>query len=404
MEQNEPLLVEYWPLDRIKPYAKNARKISKAAVDKVAKSIQEFGFRQPIVVAPDGVIIVGHVRRMAAAQLGLNGAPVHVATGLTEAQVRQYRLMDNRSHEEARWDADILTLEMQDMQLAGMSLELTGFSGSERDRSLAKPQGEEDAIPGPPKVPTTVRGDLWVMGDHRLLCGDATSEPDVARLMNGEKAGLMATDPPYGISYDSADLHEHGVSYARIDGDHHEDRKLQEFLEKCFRAALTALRPNAAWYLWHAMLSQGFFAAAAAANVILHRQIIWNKPVLVFGRGQYHWKHELCFMGWVKGNEPPDYGNHTDVTVWDIPGVALKDRREFEHSTPKPVELFRRPIAKHLQRSEIAFEPFSGTGPQFIAAEATGRRCFGVEIEPLHCDVIVRRWEAFTGRKAARAQ
>lgn len=109
-------------------------------------------------------------------------------------------------------------------------------------------------------------------------------------------------------------------------------------------------------------------------------------------------------MGWVKGNEPPDYGNHTDVTVWDIPGVALKDRREFEHSTPKPVELFRRPIAKHLQRSEIAFEPFSGTGPQFIAAEATGRRCFGVEIEPLHCDVIVRRWEAFTGRKAARAQ
>jgi DNA modification methylase len=153
--------------------------------------------------------------------------------------------------------------------------------------------------------------------------------------------------------------------------------------------------------MWHAMLTQGFFAAAAAAaHVVLHRQIIWVKPVLVFGRGQYHWKHELCFMGWVKGNRPPDYGDHKDTTVWEVGGVSQAERKEFEHATPKPVELFRRPILKHLKAGAIAYEPFAGTGPQFIAAEETGRCCYGLEIEPAYCDVIVTRWQNFTGKKA----
>lgn len=240
------------------------------------------------------------------------------------------------------------------------------------------------------------------VGQHRLLCGDSTSAEDVRRLMGGQKAGLIATDPPYGISYDSATLHEHGVSYAKIDGDHHEDEALQAFLEKVFHCALKAILPNAAWYLWHAMLTQGFFAAAAAAaaHVILHRQIIWVKPVLVFGRGQYHWRHELCFMGWVKGHPPPNLTGYTDTTVWEVTGVSQAERREFNHSTPKPVELFRRPILKHLQPGEICYEPFAGSGPQFVAAELTGRLCFGLEIDPAYTDVIVARWQNLTQRAA----
>jgi len=282
-------------------------------------------------------------------------------------------------------------------------LESTGFSLREIDKFTVSVNPAEDAVPPVPEVPVTKPGDLWILGGHRLLCGDSTKADQVLRLMGEQRAGLMATDPPYGVNYDSAELHEYGVSYARIDGDHRQDQVLQSFLETAFSVALMALHPNAAWYLWHAMLTQGFFAAAAAAaaaHVILHRQIIWVKPVLVFGRGQYHWKHELCFMGWVKGHEPADYSEHKDTTVWEIPGVDLKERRDFQHSTPKPVELFRRPILKHLKPGEVAYEPFAGSGPQFIAAELTERRCFGLEIEPRYCDVIVKRWENLTGNKA----
>lgn len=173
-------------------------------------------------------------------------------------------------------------------------------------------------------------------------------------------------------------------------------------------AKLVALCESAAWYLWHAHLTQGYFAAAAAAaaDVILHRQIIWVKPVLLLGRGQYHWKHEPCFMGWVDGHQPPDYGlgrgERTQTTVWEVDGVNQAERKEFDHSTPKPVGLFTTPIVKHLLAGEACYEPFAGSGPQFIAAEQHGVRCYGLELEPKFCQVIVDRWEAFTGQKAVK--
>ncbi len=401
-KENSALQVEWRALDSIRPYPKNARKISQKAIDSVAKSITEFGWRQPIVVDVHGVIVIGHVRRLAAIQLTLLQVPVHVCD-LPDAKIRALRLMDNRSHDEAQWDMEVLTAEMLELRGLDLDLGLTGFASRELDAMMRVDRSDEDDVPEVSEAVVTKPGDLWLMGNHRLLCGDATSAEDVARLMNREQAGLIATDPPYGISYDNQELHgEHGVSYAKIAGDDHHDEALQAFLEKAFACALDAIRIDAAWYLWHAMLTQGFFAAAAAAaaHVCLHRQIIWVKPVLVFGRGQYHWKHELCFMGWIKGHQPPDYGDHKETTVWDVSGVAVDERREFEHATPKPVELFRRPILKHLQHSEIAYEPFAGTGPQFIAAESTGRRCFGLELEPKYCDVIVRRWQKFTGREA----
>ncbi len=279
---------------------------------------------------------------------------------------------------------------------------------AELQHAVATPAIAEDDVPEPPKKPITKPGDLWLLGEHRLLCGDSTKSDQVERLFKKERAGLMNTDPPYGINFDNASLGPSRKDYAKIENDDLCDAKLQAFLESVFRVTTAhALNQNAAWYLWHAHLTQGYFAAAAAAaNVVLHRQIIWVKNRLILGRGHYHWKHEPCFMGWVKGSQPPDYGagngERTQTTVWEIAGLGTKDRAEFDHASPKPVQLFAIPIVKHLKPGEICFEPFSGSGPQFIAAQQLGRRCFGIEIEPKYCDVIVKRWETLTGEKAKR--
>jgi len=301
-------------------------------------------------------------------------------------------------------EPDLSTLDLPDFDWEGFE---EGFLSSDPGQ---EPQGEDD-VPEPPKTAITKPGDLWLLGEHRLLCGDATKAEDVERLMNGGRAGLMNTDPPYGIGYDNKAIHPNsGPVAGTIANDDLTDRKLQDFLEQVFKVATAkVLQDNAAWYLWHAHLTQGFFAAAAAAaaaDVILHRQIIWVKPILVFGRGQYHQRHEPCFMGWVRGNSPPDYGlgngERTQTTVWEIASVTQAERKEFDHSTPKPVELFAIPIVKHLKKAELCYEPFAGSGPQFIAAEKLNRKCYGLEIEPKYCDVIVERWENFTGGKAKR--
>jgi DNA modification methylase len=256
-------------------------------------------------------------------------------------------------------------------------------------------------------------GKLAIKSTHRVMCGDSTNAGSVGRLMAGERAGLMNTDPPYGIAYANDDRPNPGVAKPRVAkprvaNDELSDEKLQEFLENAFRAATKeALKNNAAWYLWHAHLTQGYFAAAAAAaDVILHRQIIWVKPVLLLGRGHFHWKHEPAFMGWVKGNQPPDYGagsgERNQTTVWEIGQISIAERKEFNHSSPKPVALFELPIIKHLKKGEIAYEPFSGSGPQIIAAEKTGRRCYAMELSPQYVDVAVKRWQAFTGQAAIR--
>jgi DNA modification methylase len=398
-EAKTPLTVELWPIARPIPYAKNARTSPARAIDSVAASLKEFGWRQPIVVDAKDVVVAGHKRLLAAQKLGMTEVPVHVAAGLTEAQCKAYRLMDNRSNQNSEWDLELLQSEMSEL-VGQLDVALTGFEQAEIEQFLKPPPlTDQDETPEEPETPVSKLGDLWILGKHRLLCGDSTDAGSVKRLMGDEKAGLMATDPPYGIDYDSAEIHEHGVSKTAIANDKRKDEELQAFLEKVFYTAKSALLPNAAWYLWHAMLTQGFFAAAAA-DVKLHRQIIWVKPVLVFGRGQYHWKHELCFFGWVKGKQPPNYAEPNQTTVWEVGGVTQAERDKFGHSTPKPVELFRRPIMKHLKADEVCYDPFSGTGPQFIAAEMTGRRCMGLELDPKFVDVIVTRWERFTGAKA----
>lgn len=242
-----------------------------------------------------------------------------------------------------------------------------------------------------------------VRGRHRLLCGDSTKAEDVARLMDGEKAAVMNTDPPYGIDYTKAKAGMIAARWQPIENDDLTDGDaLQAFLEAAIRTAVPHLNRDCAFYLWHPMLTQGTFfaAAAAAADILIHRQIIWVKPQLILTRsGMYHWKHELCFYGWVRGNPPPWYGEKNQTTIVE----AGRDQDAGQHPTQKPVALFEFPLANHTRPGEVCYEPFAGSGSQVIAAERLGRRCFAMELSPAYCDVIVARWEAFTGRKAVRA-
>lgn len=398
--------VETVLIGQVTPYVRNPRK-NEAAVAKVAASIKEFGWRQPIVVDEKGVIIAGHTRLLAAQRLGLAEVPVHVAIGLSEAQVKAYRLMDNRSGQEAEWDENLLSLEFADLKEMKFDLELTGF---EQDEIASMFGGgtegltDPDEAPDAPEEPVTRPGDLIVLGNHRLLCGDATVATDVERLMGEKRAGLMNTDPPYGIAYVSnAQSKGQGTGYGDIENDELDGEKLQSFLEEAIRSAVPFLTENAAFYLWHPMLTQGMFfaaaAAAAAADVLISRQIIWVKPSLVFGRGDYHWRHELCFYGWRRGHKPPFYGERNQTTIWEV-----GRENDKVHPTQKPVELFARPIMNHTITGGVIYEPFAGSGSQIIAAERSGRLCCAMEIDPKYCDVIVQRWENFTGKKAQRPE
>jgi DNA modification methylase len=230
---------------------------------------------------------------------------------------------------------------------------------------------------------------------------------------------LMQTDPPYGVDYANDERPNPGVAKPRVakprvakprvaNDDLMDGPKLQAFLEAAIKAALPHLDKHAAFYLWHPMLTQGTFfaaaaAAAAAADILIHRQIIWAKPVLLLGRGDYHWKHELCFYGWVRGNRPPFYGPRSQTTVWEIASVSQAERKEMNHATPKPVAIWLPPIENHTKPNEVMYEPFSGSGSQIIAAETTGRRCYAMELSPNYVDVAVRRWQQFTGKRATHA-
>jgi DNA modification methylase len=402
------------PPDQLLANPFNARRHPRDQLEALRGSLAELGWLKTILVnKTTGHVVDGHARIEEAMRQG--GEPVPITyVELTEAEEKLALAVLDPITEMAHRDDEALEALLAEVKTDDIGLQalLDEMAGKDGGISGLKDDADENDVPEPPVNPVTKMGDLWLLGKHRLLCGDATKAEDVARLMGKERAGLMNTDPPYGIAYTNTDRPDVKKSSATpaIANDDLADAKLQAFLESAFKVAVSsALRSDAAWYMWHAHLTQGFFAAAAAAaaaNVILHRQIIWVKPVLLLTRGQYHWKHEPCFMGWVKGNEPPDYGagagERNQTTVWEIDGVNRDDRKEFNHSSPKPVGLFEIPIIKHLKPSEVAFEPFAGSGPQFIAAEKHDRRCFGLEIEPRYCDVIMQRWETVTGKKAKR--
>jgi|SRR5579863_2394558 len=391
--------IEIWPLDRIRPYEKNARKIPQKAIDKVALSLKTYGWQQPIVVEPNGTIIVGHVRRLAALQLRWTQAPVHVADQLTPVQVRAYRLMDNRSHEEAEWDIDILKVELGELKGLDLNLGLTGFDSRELDALLSQDDGRADEAPPLPEVAASRPGDLWLLGGHRLLCGDSTDAEAVARVCGAAKPLLMVTDPPYGINYDPT------WRVAVDGGGRHALGKVAND-DRVDWSPAWSLFPGDVAYVWHA----GIYAGEAAASLYtaafqIRGQIIWRKQHFVMSRGAYHWQHEPCWYAVRKGKPAHWRGDRTQTTVWDVPNLnphgGNKQEQQTGHSTQKPVEVMRRPILNHTEPGAYLYDPFLGSGTTLIACELTERRCISIDIDPKYCDVAVQRWQNLTGKVAS---
>jgi DNA modification methylase len=301
------------------------------------------------------------------------------------------------------WDIDKLANFDEDF------LEEIGFDSQELDKIFQiTPNKEDDEVPeNPPAI--AMRGEIYQLGRHKVMCGDSTKQEDVEKLMDGKKADMVFTDPPYGARITEFMQDAHGVHRSRhwdmIMGDQFENDELQQFLEKAFKNIVIASKKNAGWYIWHAMLTQGFFAAAAtAANLILHRQIIWVKPTLILAYGQYHWRHELCFYGWQKGNKPKFYGSSNETTVWEIDfdGKKRGNSKERLHPTQKPVALAQKAICNSSPRKGICLDLFLGSGSTLIACEKTNRICYGMEIDPCYVDVIIKRWENYTNQKAIK--
>jgi DNA modification methylase len=386
------------PLGQIIPYARNPRRNEKA-VAAVAASIAEFGWRQPIVVDENTVVLAGHTRLEAARQLGLETAPVHVAKGLTEAQARAFRIMDNRSAQNAEWDEELLGLELGDLMEAEFDLGLTGFTEEELDALMnglagegTGPQEGEDEIPETPEEPVSRPGDLWVLGNHRLLYGDSTVATDVERVLDGVKPLLMVTDPPYGVEYDPAWRNQAGAAKTRRTGKVLNDDRAD------WREAW-ALFPGDVAYVWHGALHAATVAESLeAAGFAIRSQIVWAKDRLVLSRGDYHWQHEPCWYAVKKTGKGHWAGDRKQTTLWQISG---KDQdADTVHGTQKPVECMRRPILNNSSPGQAIYEPFMGSGTTLIAAETTGRVCLGIELNPAYVDVAVERWQRFTGRQA----
>jgi DNA modification methylase len=407
------LTISWWPTTRPIPYARNPRVAPEAAVAKVAASIAEYGWRQPIVVDEAGVVIVGHTRLLAAKRLGLGRVPVHVAAGLTPQQVKAYRLADNRTGEETSWDAELLPLEISELADLGYDLELLAFDGKELARLTALPaEGftDPEEAPAPPDEPVTQRGDLWELGRHRLLCGDATDEADVRRLMAGERAALMATDPPYLVGYDGG-AHpptegnggKAGRAYEKAWGTYVDHEDTPEFYARFLGAAVEhALSEAPAIYQWFGMTRiESLLAAWREVGLLPHQVLIWRKSRAVLTYSEYLWDYEPLLYGWRQGCRPALRPPAETRAVWEIES-RIEDGGGGVHPTQKPLECVRRPIVYHTLPGGLIYEPFAGSGTALIAAEELGRVCYALELSPAFCDVVVARWERFTGQKAVR--
>jgi DNA modification methylase len=353
--------------------------------------------------------VCGHTRLKAALSLGMTDVPVHVARDLAPEQVKALRIADNRLHELASWDNALLAVELDELTDLGIDVGLLGFTPEQIAAITNEPIGTEGQTdpddvpePQPSAAVVTKRGDLWVLGDHRLLCGDSTDAHDVDRLMEGHQAALVATDPPYLVDYSGERPNDSGkdwsATYREV-----EITDADQFFRGVFTNVLRVLAPHSAIYCWHAHKRQALISRVwEDLGILDHQQIVWVKPTPVFGRVYWHFRHEPCMMGWRKGSQPVHDSDHTFNSVWEVDWEGKSRIVGNEHPTQKPVELFARPMRKHTQVGDICFEPFSGSGSQLIAAEQLGRRCFAMELEPVFVEVAVRRWEAFTGKIAQR--
>lgn len=374
------------------PYANNARSHSEAQVARIAGSIREFGFNNPVLVDGGNGIIAGHGRVLAAQKLGLETVPAIELSHLSEAQKRAYILADNRLAEQAGWDAELLALELGELAELEVDLAGIGFDGAELDALLGHgaPDPREEATPDRPIDPVSRPGDLWLLGRHRVICGSATDPDTVGRVLDGVVPHLMVTDPPYGVDYDPSWRNQTGAAKTRRTGKVLNDDRAD------WREAW-ALFPGEVAYVWHGALHAGTVAdSLEAAGFGIRSQIVWAKERLVLSRGHYHWQHEPCWYA-VRGKGHWS-GDRKQSTLWSIPN---RDQDATTvHGTQKPVECMRRPILNNSSAGQAVYEPFCGSGSTVIAAETSGRQCHAVELDPAYVDVIVTRWQDFTGKEA----
>jgi DNA modification methylase len=399
-----------WPIDKLVFYARNPRK-NDAVVDRMCGSIREFGFKIPCLVRSDGEVIDGHLRLKAARKLGITDIPVILCDEWTPAQVKAFRLMVNRSATWADWDAELLTLELLDLQTSDFNLSLTGFDIHEIDDFVLKDIPDEDAAP-PPPVPVTQPADLWLCGSHRVLCGDATDGQVVARLLGERKPFLMVTDPPYGIELDSEWRDKAGLngcgpaepSYLKHRTKGHRETSISGDTRADWSAAFELVPSLEVGYVWHASkFTREVLDGLLRIGFLHHQQIIWNKGRAVLTRTPYWFAHEPCWF--VRKKNAPWYGKAGEnTTVWDSPSPKFimggSAEEKFDHPTQKPVELMRRPILNHTKRGESIYDPFLGSGTTLAAAEVTGRVCYGMEVDPKYVDVVVNRWQQLSGDQA----
>ena len=410
--------MQWWPIAQIRPYQRNPRICPAAAIEGVAASIAAFGWKVPLVVNRKGRIIAGHTRYEAALSLGLAEVPVIVADDLSKAQQHAYRIADNKTAEATSWDGALLAEELA--ALIGMEIDpaLTGFSAEELCALLAPPPSEglcdPDKTAEPPEAPATKPGDLWCLGRHRLLCGDATNVEQVARLLGDKRASLMATDPPFGVSYDGGN---HPQTWAkggrkispqektRHWDDYHEAGELLALYEQFLKVALQcALAPTPVIYQWFAMTKADVVMAAwRTCGLLPHQVVIWHKSRSVLGRSDFCYDYEPAMYGWVQGKRPaPRRRPPANASaVWQI-ASTIEDGAVGIHPTQKVCELIRRPLEWHTRPGELIYEPFAGSGTALIAAEMTGRSCYAMELSPAFCEAAALRWQRFTGKTAVR--
>lgn len=396
--------VKMWPLDKIKPYPGNPRTHPPAQVTLLANLMKRHGIDQSIVVDDDGVILKGHGRRLAAIEAGLTEYPVVQRGGLDDAEKRAMRIADNQVALLSGWDHGLISAEISGLKLEGFNIPLLGFPEKQL-KAFGIALGTDGAADPekaiePPKDPVSRPGDIWILGNHRLICGDSTDRATVAKVLDGRKPMLMVTDPPYGVDYDPNWRNERARTSSgmgsRAIGAGAVGRVLND--DKADWRKAWELFPGDVAYVWHADLrASSVWTSLEASGFQIRAQIIWNKNTHVIGRGHYHFKHEPCFYTVRAGKNARWNGSRAEMTVWDI---AKPQASESGHSTQKPVECMRRPMENNSVPGEAIYEPFCGSGTTIIAAEMTNRHCLAVELNPAYVDVAVRRWEAFAGQKA----
>lgn len=381
--------IEWMSVETLIPYAKNARTHSNEQVAQIAGSIKEFGFNNPVLVDKDNSIIAGHGRLMAARKLGMDKVPVVQLGHMTEAQRKAYVLADNRIALNSGWDTSMLSLELQELK-DDIDLSLLGFDADELDALLnpiEETEGltDEDAVPDVPDEPKTKLGDIYILGNHRLMCGDSTSITDVERLMDGHKADMVFTDPPYGVDYN-------GINNDSRDG-------LEDLLRGAFGNYLAVSKSGASIYCFHSDRCADVFHRIFREFFHFSSMIIWAKNSLTLSQTDYQSQHEPCLYGWMDNGKHSWYSDRKQTSVW-----KFDKERVAGHTTPKPVALVERAITNSSKGGDLIIDLFGGSGSTLIAAEKIGRQANIMELDPKYCDVIVQRWEEFTGKKAVLSE